>query len=121
MQKGKIELSAELEKKRKHFIKYFVFSEIGITLFYVILFYFLNFELIVYINLAAACIVYYLYRTISKFDFNFKALTNFGLSAFAAHVYINVLFLWNSNPIVYLLFFPFPIAAFIFYNLFSQE
>lgn len=116
MEQNNSELHSKLEEKRKEFVKNVVYSLIGIILFYAVLHIFTGIDIIVYSNFTAVCVIFYLYKVTTNFNFDLDALGRFGLFSFTFYTYVNVMLFWKTNPMIYLFFLPIPLGAFIIFN-----
>lgn len=113
MEIEKNKLNEELEQKRKLFVRNWIISIITLLTYLSSLFYFLNQTILSVIFLISIITISYVYYVISKFKFDFKALTDIGFAFFTFLIYVNTLLFWKSYPIIYLFFLLVPIAVYI--------
>jgi AraC-like DNA-binding protein len=104
----------DLEQKRKQFVHYFIVSIISLLSSLAVLFYFLDLKTVAIVFSISIVLISYIYfNIISKFSFDFKALTDIGFAFFTFLIYINALLFWRYSSIIYLFFFFVPLAVYI--------
>lgn len=103
-----------LEQKRKQFVRYFIVSIISLLSSLAVLFYFIDLKTVAIVFTISIVLISYIYfNIISKFNFDFKALTDIGFAFFTFLIYINALLFWKYSSIIYLFFFFVPLAVYI--------
>jgi AraC-like DNA-binding protein len=120
MQIKNIKLDTDLEQKRKQFVQYFIVSIISLLSSLTALFYFLDLKTVAIVFSISIVCICYIYYIVSKFSFDFKALTDIGFASFTFLIYINALIFWRYSSIIYLFFFFVPLAVYIINGLKSM-